>query len=78
MRSLALDSGGDVFCVTHGGFIQWLVRVTFGVEDSWMPLFPTGNCGVFELEVVPHDGGAYRLWRSLNFLPVPPATPPVF
>jgi broad specificity phosphatase PhoE len=54
--------------VTHGGFIQWLVRATFGVR-TWMPLLPTGNCGVFELVVTPRPDSVspHLLWKRLNF-----------
>lgn len=54
--------------VSHGGFIQWLVRSTFGVR-SWMPLLPTGNCGVFELVATPRPGceAPHLLWKRLNF-----------
>ena len=54
--------------IVDGGFIQWLVRATFGCR-SRMPLFTTGNCGIFELLVVPTDGGrpAYLQWRLVNF-----------
>jgi broad specificity phosphatase PhoE len=75
--------GGDraVACVTHGGFIQWLVRSTFGCR-SWIPLLPTGNCGIFELLVVPTGRGrpAYLQWRRLNFQPAASVVPitPVF
>jgi broad specificity phosphatase PhoE len=62
-------AGGEasLACVSHGGFIQWLVRATFGCR-SWMPLLHTANCGVFELLVKPSEGGsAYLQWRRLNY-----------
>ncbi len=35
-------------CVTHGGFIQWIVKATMGDRDpKWMPLVRTSNCGIF-------------------------------
>jgi len=77
----ALAGPRALVCVTHGGFIQWLVRSTFGCR-SWMPLVSTGNCGIFEFLVVPTGGGrpAYIQWRRLNFQPAASVAPiaPVF
>ncbi|MBN1241581.1 MAG: histidine phosphatase family protein [Spirochaetales bacterium] len=78
LRAEANSSGGNVLCVSHGGFIQWLVRVTFGLEDSWMPLIPTGNCGVFELLAVPLGDGAFVQWHRINHLPTQPKSPALF
>lgn len=70
MRAAAIQSGGNVAAISHGGTIQWLVRVTFGCR-TWMPLLSTGNCGVFQLYVEPSDPGspAYLQWKELNMLP---------
>jgi broad specificity phosphatase PhoE len=70
---LAAQSGKKaIACVSHGGFIQWLVRATFGGR-SWMPLLSTANCGIFELLVEPtRSMPAYLQWRHLNFqVPTP-------
>jgi len=81
LKAAAIESGGDVAAISHGGTIQWLVRVTFGCR-FWMPLVTTGNCGVFELHVAPTAPGqpAYLQWREINLLPGSdgPRTPPVF
>jgi len=81
LKAAAIESGGDVAAISHGGTIQWLVRVTFGCR-FWMPLVTTGNCGVFELHVAPTLPGqpAYLQWREINLLPGSdgPRTPPVF
>ncbi|PKL25174.1 MAG: hypothetical protein CVV47_07785 [Spirochaetae bacterium HGW-Spirochaetae-3] len=81
LKAAAIESGGAVAAVSHGGTIQWLVRVTFGCR-TWMPLITTGNCGVFELRVKPATGGgpAFMHWREINLLPGGDArrTPPVF
>ncbi len=68
LRQRAVSGEKAVACVTHGGFIQWLVRSTFGCR-SWMPLLPTSNCGIFELLVEPTGGGrsAYMHWSLLNY-----------
>ena len=81
LKAAALESDGDVAAISHGGTIQWLVRVTFGCR-FWMPLLTTGNCGIFELHVAPVGLGlpAYLQWRDINLLPEGDATstPPVF
>ncbi len=79
LRDMALSGERNIACVTHGGFIQWLVRSTFGGR-SWMPLLPTGNCGIFELRVKPTGGDAYMQWQLLNFQPAARISdmPPVF
>ncbi|HUW39996.1 MAG TPA: histidine phosphatase family protein [Rectinemataceae bacterium] len=81
LRGLALDGERSIACVSHGGFIQWLVRATFGGR-KWMPLLPTSNCGVFELLVTPTMAGypAYMQWRLLNYQPAAglSSLPPVF
>lgn|GEM_PF-174345 len=58
----------SIVAVSHGGFIQWIVRATFGCR-TWMPLVATGNCGIFELVVEPRPaaGSAYMLWKRINF-----------
>jgi len=81
MKAAAKESGGNVLALTHGGTIQWLVRLTFGCR-SWMPLLTTGNCGIFELTVKPTVPGkpAYLHWKEINLSPGDPAllVPPVF
>lgn len=68
LRERAASGSRALAVVSHGGFIQWLFRSTFGCR-SWMPLLPTGNCCVFELLVAPTGGGrpAYLQWRRVNF-----------
>jgi broad specificity phosphatase PhoE len=76
LRARAQAGYRAIACVSHGGFIQWLVRSTFGC-GSWMPLLTTSNCGVFELLVEPQPAGpAYLQWRHLNFQAPPEAPPP--
>jgi broad specificity phosphatase PhoE len=75
MRERALAGDKAIACVSHGGFIQWLVRATFGCR-SWMPLLHTANCGIFELIVRPtavspekpmDKSRAYLQWKQLNY-----------
>ncbi len=71
LRERAVAGERCIACVSHGGFIQWLVRSTFGGR-SWMPLLTTSNCGVFELLAAPRGGsGAYLQWKLINFQPAP-------
>ena len=66
LRERALSGEKALACTSHSGFIQWLVRATFGCR-AWMPLFSIANCGVFELIVAPTRSGlAYLQWRNLN------------
>ncbi len=81
LKDLAKETSGAVAVVSHGGFLQWLVRITFGCR-SWMPLLPTGNCGIFHLTVLPTEAGqpAYLQWKLLNHQAEPGSgtVPPVF
>ena len=60
-----------VLCVTHSGFLQWIVRSTLG-SRSWMPLFSSsGNCCVSHLRVANTargDGynGHLATWMMIN------------
>ena len=62
----------NILCVSHGGFLQWLIRVTLGVEHGWMPLIATSaNCGVSLLEVDNHELAKdaysyYAAWTMIN------------
>jgi len=81
LRQAAIESGGNVAALSHGGTIQWLVRATFGCR-TWMPLVSTGNCGVFELLVEPtgENTSPFMQWKEINMLPTPSAVrvPQVF
>jgi broad specificity phosphatase PhoE len=68
-RATAGCSG--ILCVTHSGFLQWIIRSTFGGR-TWMPLFAgSGNCGVSHLRVsnAVQDGappGHLARWMMIN------------
>ncbi|TXT42563.1 MAG: putative phosphoglycerate mutase [Spirochaetes bacterium] len=73
MRTLAEQGARSIVCVSHGGLIQFLIRSTFGAR-TWLPLFPTGNCGISAFEIEPTQAGkpAFVQWKTLNFqVPVP-------
>jgi len=68
LRSEALEGHSHIAVVSHGGFIQWMVRATFGVS-SWSPHLATGNCGIFHLVITPHKESPHIQWRLLNHIP---------
>jgi broad specificity phosphatase PhoE len=69
---LARAAGGErsTLCVTHSGFLSWIIKTTVG-HRAWMPLFSaSGNCCVSHLRVDNHDreGGRTLLaaWDLVN------------
>lgn len=59
-----------ILVVTHGGFIQWLLKTSMGAPPLWMPLMPTANCGIFEYLAYPvPEKSYYGSWLSINQLP---------
>lgn len=64
----------SILCVTHSGFLQWIVRATLGWK-SWMPLFSaSGNCHITELAIRNRDLGEgrhahYVEWVRVNSAP---------
>jgi broad specificity phosphatase PhoE len=75
LRDRALSGNRAIACVSHGGFIQWLFRATYG-SRAWMPPVPTPNCGVLELVIEPNaDGSIYMEWVRVGFqAPEPPSS----
>jgi broad specificity phosphatase PhoE len=71
LAALALQGKGRVLCVTHGGFLQWIIRSTLGGR-TWMPLFGSmGNCCVSHLRVVntqlaENGRGHLATWMLIN------------
>lgn len=76
------DGIDTVINVTHGGMLQWIFRSSFGVGwDSWMPLMPVHNCGVWRLNahaVTPGPNtddaagvlsGAVLRWSLIDYVP---------
>ena len=64
----ALEGHRTTLSVTHGGMVQWLIKVTAGTA-SWMPLFSASNCGIFHFVVRPIPGKGisyFREWRLIN------------
>ena len=68
LRDAAIESGAEnIVVVTHGGFIQWLVKSTLQCR-AWYPLLPISNCGQFKLCVKPHpaEKSAYMCWEEID------------
>lgn len=62
-----------IVSVTHGGLMQWIIKVTLG-STSWIPVFPGNNCGIFHFRAHPvpapnpAEAPAYFAeWRLMNF-----------
>lgn len=64
-----------VLCVSHGGFLQWMVKQTFGTNDQgWSPMIEIQNCGILMLDARPvkavepgQDPSYFAIWRHLNY-----------
>ena len=73
---LARAGSGErsILCVTHSGFLQWIIKTTVGQRD-WMPLFSaTGNCCVSHLRVDNRDAdGGRTLLANWLLVNAPPA-----
>jgi len=67
LRDAARESGSScVVAVTHGGFLQWLVRATFGCR-TWFPLVPIENCCIYRLRADPvTPEHAALFWETLG------------
>jgi broad specificity phosphatase PhoE len=69
--ALAADGKKNILCVSHTGFLQWIIRSTMGLE-AWMPLIDVSrHCGVSLLHVDNkelEDGGRshYASWKAVN------------
>ncbi len=72
---LAIAGNTDILSVTHGGFLQWIIKETFGNgSEDWMPMVEAQNCGIFMFEARPvppaepgEDPAYYGIWRLMNY-----------
>ena len=66
------EEGADgILCVSHGGLLQWIIRASMaGPDQSWLPLYPASNCGIFHFFLAPAlpDEGFYAQWKHLNLI----------
>lgn len=76
--SRANELDGNIAAISHGGIVQWIVRIVFD-NRQWFPLFPMANCGIWKLAIKPvleekdssekkgRKIGVYFAWEELNF-----------
>jgi len=71
LREYVAQGKRRLLCVTHSGFLQWIIRSTLG-GTSWMPLFASSeNCAVSHLNIMnaTNDGadpGHLARWMMIN------------
>jgi len=67
----------SILCVTHSGFLQWIIKTTVG-QRAWMPLFSAqDNCCVSRLRVDNRDGeGGRTLFAAWLLVNAPPSSAP--
>lgn len=73
---LSMKDLSSILIVSHGGFIQWLLKTSYGVEGShlksWAPIVKVSNCGIYHLKIKPAVTaekkiiGAYAIWEEIN------------
>ena len=77
LAGMAADGTRSILCVTHSGFLQWILRWTLGGR-TWMPLFAAAdNCSVSHLRIengARGDSGHYAAWTLVN-APIAVETP---
>lgn len=72
---VAKEGHTEILSVSHGGFLQWIIKETFGGDDKeWMPMVEAQNCGIFMFEAravappEPEESPAYYgIWRLMNY-----------
>jgi broad specificity phosphatase PhoE len=77
-----------IMTVTHGGMLQWILKVSFGAVAGsgvpWMPLILASNAAVFAFDARPvHSRNRagetlrwyYGQWSLINYVPGPEAGP---
>lgn len=74
LRRRYAEGRRGILAVTHSGFLQWIVRATFG-HGAWMPLLDfEANCGLtcLRVENEPIGDGRftyYAKWTHINARP---------
>ncbi len=64
LRDLVGGGTRHILCVTHSGFLQWIIRSTIGGR-VWMPLLPSSeNCGVTHLRIANSRGPSGSPWHD--------------
>lgn len=59
-----------IIVVTHGGFLQWILKTSFGADPAsppgWMPLIRASNCGIFQYDIRPAPRWYYGQWSLMD------------
>jgi broad specificity phosphatase PhoE len=77
LTARAAEGHARMLCVTHSGFMQWIIRATLG-SRTWMPLVGgSSNCCVSHLKVSNSprggtDGAHMATWQMINAAILPP------
>jgi len=71
LMDLFKQGNQNIVSITHAGCLQWLIKVTLGSADSWMPLFSARNCGVYRLAVSNIPFGKKSSINSGESSPIP-------
>ena len=77
IADIANTRESNIVLVTHGGFLQWLFKVAFTIQEeqvAWSPIMPTSNCGIYQFHINPvinsqnkHEG-VHASWKLLNYI----------
>jgi broad specificity phosphatase PhoE len=74
LAALAGEGKRRLLCVTHSGFLQWIIKSTFGGR-AWMPLFSAAdNCCISHMHIANAEQGDsapahYAAWLAINSKP---------
>ncbi len=69
-----LSEHRNVLVVSHGGFLQWLIKAGMGADHSrWNLRIHSSNCGIHECNVMRRsDDHVVVEWRRINMVVAPP------
>lgn len=71
LTELIIQGHKNVLVVSHGGFINWLFKTSFGLEGQhlkhWSPVVKSKNCGIYELVIETSEEGAFCFWNRINY-----------
>lgn len=65
---------GSLLIVTHGGFLQWLIKTSFGANLAsplrWNPVIKASNCSIFLFDARSVGKEVYYgQWTLMNYVP---------
>lgn len=81
INQLISEGHSTIISVLHGGFMQWIVKTSFGFTgmhvEKWVPTIRVSNCGIFCLAVekrldisdvyFPDQHPDYGCWTLMNY-----------